>query len=102
MVTTPTETVQLKQGQQHVVQLKGLATAGYEWVYENSDEATAGVQKAIAPEPSEGGKLGGSNTEVFTVTALKKGEATLRFRHVRQWETGKAPREEKLVKLVIE
>jgi len=97
----PTETVQLKTGDQYVVRLKGLATAGYEWVYENSDEHTAGVQKTIGGEPPAGSKiLGGSTMEEFTVTALQKGEATLRFSHVRQWDN-QAPREEKLVKLVI-
>jgi predicted secreted protein len=95
------EIVKLKQGDQHVVRLRGLATAGYEWIYENSDQKTANVEKAMAEEPVAGGNLGGSSMEQFTVTALKKGEAILRFSHVRQWEN-KAPREEKLVKLVIE
>jgi predicted secreted protein len=103
-MTTTGEIVRLKQGDQHIIRLRGLGTAGYEWIYENSDTTIAGVQKEYADESESLSErnLGPSATEIFTITALHQGEATLRFQQVRQWEPGKAPREEKLVKLVVD
>jgi predicted secreted protein len=103
-MTTTGEIVRLKRGDQHIIRLRGLGTAGYEWVYENSDRKIAGVQKAYADasESLSERNLGPSATEIFTITALQPGEVTLRFQQVRQWEPGKPPREEKLVKLIVD
>jgi predicted secreted protein len=102
MINTMMEIVKLKAGGQQVVRLKGLTMAGFEWVYENSNEKVASVQKAFEAEPAVTKTIGASATETFTITALQKGEATLRFRQVRQWEPGKPPRDEKLVKLLVD
>jgi len=102
MATTTMEIVKLKTGGQQVVRLKGLTMAGFEWVYDNSNEQVAGVQKAFEPEQSSIKTVGTSATETFTITALQKGEATLRFRQVRQWEPNKPPRDEKLLKLLVD
>jgi len=102
MSTTTMEIVKLKTGGQQVVKLKGLTMAGFEWVYENSNEKVAGVQKAFETEPAAIKTVGVSATETFTITALQKGEATLRFRQVRQWEPNKPPREEKTLKLLVD
>ncbi|HSC40128.1 MAG TPA: protease inhibitor I42 family protein, partial [Chitinophagaceae bacterium] len=101
MTNTQMEIVKLKQGEQYVVRLKGLAMSGFEWVYENSNEKTAGVQKTFLNDDSIK-TVGASAMEIFTLTALQKGEATLHFSQVRQWEPGKAPREEKLLKLLVD
>jgi predicted secreted protein len=98
MATIPQEIVQLEPGAQHVVRLKGLSAAGYEWVYENSNEKTAGVQKTFDPPADH---VGASAAEIFTITALHAGEVILTFRQVRTWEPGKPPREEKVLKVSI-
>jgi predicted secreted protein len=101
MATLPQEIVELEPGAQHVVRLKGLSTTGYEWVYENSNEKMAGVQKTFDEQPDALKRTGASAIEVFTITALHAGEAVLTFRQVRTWEPGKAPREEKIIKVLI-
>ncbi|MBS1563763.1 MAG: protease inhibitor I42 family protein [Bacteroidetes bacterium] len=104
MVTTTTEILKLKTGARQVFRMAGLVLAGFEWTYENSNEAVAGVEKSFEPVPADTVRqhVGQSATEVFTVTALKAGEATLRFRQVRQWEPNKPPRDEKSVKLIVD
>lgn len=102
MANTTMEIVKLKPGAQQVLRFKGLVTAGFEWIYENSNEKVAEVQKTFDNDDMATKNIGSSATEIFTVTALRKGEATLRFRQVRQWEPGKPAREEKLVKLLVD
>ena len=102
MANTAMEIVKLKQGAQQVMRFKGLVTAGFEWIYENSNGKVAAVEKSFDGDAAALKNVGASATEIFTVTALQKGEATLRFRQVRQWEPGKPPRDEKLVKLLVD
>jgi len=102
MANTTMEIVKLKEGGTQVIRLKGLVTAGFEWIYENSNEGVAGVQKTFDNDGANAKNLGFSATEIFTVTALKRGEATLHFRQVRQWEPGKPPKDEKLMKLLVD
>jgi len=102
MANATMEIVKLKQGGTQVVRFKGLVTAGVEWIYENSNEGGAGVQKSFDSDGGATKNLGFSATEIFTITALRRGEATLRFRQVRQWEPGKPPKDEKLMKLLVD
>ena len=102
MANATMEIVKLKPGGQQVIRLKGLVTAGFEWTYENSNEKVAGVQKTFDNDAATAKNLGFSATEIFTITALQRGEATLRFRQVRQWEPGKPPKDEKVLKLLVD
>lgn len=102
MANTSMEIVKLKPGARQVFRFRGLVTAGFEWIYENSNERVAGVEKTFDGDGVAAKNVGFSATEIFTVTALQKGEATLRFRQVRQWEPGKPPRDEKLLKLLVD
>ena len=101
MTTMPIEIVKLKPGAQYVVRFNGLATAGYEWVYENTNEKMAGVQKTFDENFPALKNTGASAPEIFTITALRAGEVTLTFRQVRTWEPGKPPREERVIKVLI-
>jgi predicted secreted protein len=84
----------LRVGEEHEVRLSGLATAGYHWSCE-----VEGAQDALAvskqwaspedrPDPSD---VGTSAEEIFRITALRPGTATLRFTQGRRWERETPP-----------
>jgi predicted secreted protein len=83
----------LRVGEEHELRLTGLATAGYQW---SCDEE--GTRDALAvsklpgardrPDPSD---VGTSADEVFRITALRPGAATLRFEQRRRWEKDRPP-----------
>lgn len=84
----------LRAGEEHEVRLSGLATAGYHWScdVEGAEDALA-VSKLPTlpqdrPDPSN---VGTSADEIFRITALRPGTATLRFTQGRRWETDAPP-----------
>jgi predicted secreted protein len=84
----------LRVGEEHEVRLSGLATAGYHWSCEvESAQDALAVSKQWAsledrPDPSAEGT---SAEEIFKITALRPGTATLRFTQGRRWETDTPP-----------
>jgi predicted secreted protein len=83
----------LRVGEEHELGLTGLATAGYQWScdVEGTRDALAVSKLPGArdrPDPSE---VGTSADEVFRITALRPGAATLRFEQRRRWEKDTPP-----------
>ncbi|MEP6748723.1 MAG: protease inhibitor I42 family protein, partial [Bacteroidota bacterium] len=70
------DTVNLKKGKTFVLELKGLASAGFMWQYtvDNKDLVSIKVDYKL-PEPLSPKNMGASANEIFTITALQKGEA---------------------------
>ncbi|MEO5650232.1 MAG: protease inhibitor I42 family protein [Ginsengibacter sp.] len=99
------ETRKLKNNDSFEVTLKGRGAAGYEWQYEifpkdivSVERSTQPLKNNISPMPS-----GWSSDEMFTVTALKKGTATLHFYLVRTWEVDSVlPKDEKRINVIVE
>ena len=85
------------------VVLKGKATSGYLWQYEISDEEMISVVEQQQPVPANNTMMPGSSVdEVFRVTALKKGEAKLRFFLSRSWESDSInPKAEKIIQVSV-
>jgi predicted secreted protein len=97
------EIVKLKKGKTFVLQLKGLASAGYTWQYTADREEIIVVEveyKLAAPLTQK--NAGASANEIFTITALEKGDTIIHFTQVRSWEDKKIPPvDEKTIKLII-
>ncbi len=96
------ENLQLKKGENHVLQLKGLATAGYEWGYTIENEKIVSVQKQfVATDQTEKKLAGASANESFTITGLQKGSTQVHFKQARSWETGNSSNEKQVTVTVI-
>ncbi|MCW3089748.1 MAG: putative secreted protein [Ferruginibacter sp.] len=98
------ETKIIHTDDQFDITLKGKGTAGYTWKYTLTQENIVSLaqkknQKKVTSPP----QAGASFDEIFTVTALKKGEVTLHFYLARGWEPdSKAPVEERDIKVMVE
>lgn len=84
--------------------LKGRGAAGYEWQYEVNPKDIVSVTQDKTPVKSKTPPIPGSSLdEIFTIKALKKGEAIIRFYLVRTWEDDSIlPKEEKKLKVKVE
>lgn len=99
-----TEEIKLKIGESTTIQLKGLATAGYEWNYttdDNKSVVTISKEFNLSEKLSQK-NMGASADEVFTITANKKGNVNIYFFQKRSWEKNTNPLKEKKVKIIIE
>ena len=84
--------------------LKGRGAAGYEWQYEITPKEIVSVARNKMPVKNNAPPIPGSSSdEIFTIKALKKGEAIIRFYLVRTWEDDSIlPKEEKELKVKVE
>lgn len=93
------EEIHLKTGESTTIQLKGLATAGYQWNYVSDDTKNlVSISKDYLSAPKA---VGASADEVFTITANNKGIVNISFYQKRNWETNVEPINEKKIKITI-
>jgi hypothetical protein len=92
--------LELKVGELHELELKGLGSAGYSW--EPSVEGPEGIVEirrapsgppADRPPPGGPPPASGSLSEAFQVEALAPGRVGVRFALRRSWEPDEAPLE---------
>jgi predicted secreted protein len=83
--------------------LKGRVMAGYEWQYKLQPANIVLVEHNKLPSLQSGSPLPGSSAdEIFTITALKKGNTILHFYLVRTWESRSIePKEEKKIEMKV-
>lgn len=79
----------LKKGAQTTLSFEGKNTTGYEWAVSIEGDKCISIQKSFQQQSVF--KMGESAKEVFTITALSKGSATLNFNLNRNWEKGVKP-----------
>lgn len=81
------ENLHLKKGESQVLQLKGLATSGYEWKHTVENEKIISIKKEfVATEGTEKKLAGASAGESFKITGLQQGTTKLYFKQIRSWE----------------
>jgi hypothetical protein len=100
--------LELKVGEIHEFELRGLGSAGYSW--EPSLEGPEGVveirRTASGPlldRPPPGGPapVSGSLPEAFQVEAVGPGRARVRFALRRSWEPDEPPLEETALDVIV-
>jgi len=92
------ENLQLKKGESQVLQLKGLATSGYEWIYTVDNEMIVSIKKEFVPTAETEKKLAGASaSESFTITGLQAGTTKLHFKQIRSWESAIAVNEKQII-----
>ncbi len=86
------DAIQLAVGDEHLVTLAGLGTAGYKWTAEiDGDAEVAEVAEAAAPPLDPEVAVGASASEAFALRARQSGSVRIRFALRRPWEPGDVP-----------
>ena len=99
-----TEEIKLKTGETTTINLKGLATAGYQWNYTiDGNKNLVTISKDYALTDNVNRKpVGASADEVFTITAVKPGTVNVYFFQSRSWEKNANPKNKKRIHIIIE
>jgi predicted secreted protein len=85
------DAIELRVGEEHLVTLAGLGTAGYRWgaEVENDPEVVDVVRTDGEPPATEA--VGTSASEAFTLRAKRPGSVRIRFAQRRPWERDDTP-----------
>ncbi len=85
--------LELKVGEQHVIELEGLGSAGYVWTFQLDDNASivSIVKQTAAPRPLPPFPEAFSELERFRVIARAPGLVVVTFVHRRPWEDNNIP-----------
>ena len=83
------ETINLKLNDYYILDLVGMGTSGYSWVYSLDNENIIKIshQYIVPPDP----KPGGTGTERFTIIGVMQGSCIIEFRQFRSWEKNLPP-----------
>ena len=79
--------VQAKPGETFDVRLEGIPTSGYTWELDPRGLPEEVEFVAAETVPPQGQVAGGPAVQVFRFRAARPGDALLRFRYRRRWET---------------
>lgn len=97
-----TAIIRLKVGQTHVVQLKGKGTTGYQWIAFPKSKKIITVTKSFSSKEIKKEIIGASANEVFTITAMQKGNTTLVLKQIKPWEKKPVPLAEISHEIIVE
>jgi len=95
------ETINLKQGESHLIRLHGLGSAGYQWILESSDPRIVAVEQILHSRQHFAGPIVGSLDQEFRLTATAPGESLVRFAQRRLFEQGREPHASYEVNVVV-
>jgi predicted secreted protein len=99
--------LELRVGDVHELELRGLGSAGYSWQTElTGPEGLLQIERAgsgppATPTPAGSPPVGGSLPELFRLVALGEGRVHLRLTLRRSWETGNPPIEEDELDVIV-
>jgi Chagasin family peptidase inhibitor I42 len=97
------DSLRLRVGSSEEIVLPGLGTAGYLWSAEVlGDDNVIDVAWRRGFADTERPLVGASAPERITLTASSAGDVVVRLTQARRWETGKPPRAEHVVRVVVE
>ncbi len=95
------EQVDLRVGDELVVELEENGTTGFEWQDATSEPSGVLGQVHSEFEPGTGG-AGAAGRRRFVVTAAKPGEASLTLALRRSWEVGREPRRSVTISVAVQ
>jgi predicted secreted protein len=85
------DAIELRVGEEHLVTLAGLGTAGYRWAPEVEGDGEVAEVARTGGEPPATEAIGASASEAFTLRAKHPGSVRIRFAQRRPWEKDDAP-----------
>ena len=99
------ESIELRPGQMHSRQLRGLGTAGYQWVATMdgpSSVARWSVSSIDTEEPDAAVPRPGAPVDhLLTIEGVTPGRVLLRLQHKRPWEMNSGPVDEFVLDIVV-
>src|SRR5262245_46359752 len=84
-IQSNTQTIHRKVGEKKIIRLGGNATTGYRWRCACKPSSLVSVKNTYEMDPSRIGMVGAGGTEVFTITAKKKGTVNCTFEYGQPW-----------------
>ena len=90
------ETITLKKGQTHIIELPSNPTTGFSWYLKDKlpVKSIVGIQKT-GYEPEKTGLVGSGGTQFWNIRARRQGTIHVTFEYKRPWEKGTEPAETK-------
>jgi len=85
------ETITLRPGENHLVNLPGLGSAGYRWMLDSCDQHVGVVEEILHSKRDVAPKIAGSLDQTFKLSAVAPGRSSVRFVQRRRFEPGKEP-----------
>ena len=83
------ELISFKLNGYYILDLVGMASAGYSWTYSIDNENIVKISsRYIAPSDNN---VGGVGIERFTLIGVQRGLCTIEFRQSRSWEKDRQP-----------
>jgi hypothetical protein len=84
----------------YVLELPGLGTSGYSWVYEvgKKDQVVAISHQYIVPPNPAPGQRG---IERFTITGVQRGSCVIDFKQVQSWAKDQPPLDTRRVEVNV-
>lgn len=95
------ETMELAVGASQPVALPGLASAGYQWFAATDNPMVAKVEKLENDQAAAAGARSGSHDELFSITALSKGNTVLHFFQKRAFQPDQAANATRDMKIIV-
>lgn len=96
------ENIAMNVGDTKTVTLPGGGTTGYSWNFKAVPDGVVNVSSmAKAATAGAKGPVGGKNDDVFTISAVAKGSATVTFNFSRNWEDA-APKKTNIYQVTVE
>lgn len=83
------ELIDLKLNGYYILDLVGMASAGYSWVYSVDNENVVKISSRYVAPPNK--EIGGAGIERFTIIGTTRGLCTIEFRQIRSWEKDRPP-----------
>jgi len=83
------ELIDLKLNDYYILDLTGMGTAGYSWVYTVDNENAVKISHRYIPPPDN--NIGGIGIERFIIIGTLRGLCTIEFRQIRSWEKDRPP-----------
>ena len=82
------ETINMKAGDIRNIQLKSLATSGYQWTFSIDKDEVVAIRDIAGKTDSQDLKPGQNTDQIFEAKALTSGTAHIHFSQQRSWEKG--------------
>jgi inhibitor of cysteine peptidase len=85
--TDPTKAIEVANGAQFTVALKGNATTGFTWSADFDKTLFSLVEDKYVTDQNPQGMVGVGGTQNLTFKALKAGKGTITCKYARSWES---------------
>jgi predicted secreted protein len=85
------DTVTLNRGETHIVMLRGLGSAGYQWSLQSADPQIVDVEELLYTRESVALPIAGSLDQRFKLTAIAPGNTLVRFVQSRRFAPAEKP-----------